>query len=225
MQTPNLSVDAVIPALNEAGRVGAVVETVRSSGLVGRILVVNDGSEDGTAAEAQEAGAQVLDLPETGGKAHAMLVGAMASQAEYLLFLDADLIGLTAGHVRAMLDPVARGETRSTVGIFEQGRGATDWAQAVSPWLSGQRVIPRQIFLEISGLDDMGYGVEVAITRHLSRLEIKPAVVSLVGMSHLMKEEKTGFFKGAAKRMAMYGQICATMLENNGSERKRGKRV
>ena len=61
---------AVIPCLDEAGRVGAVVRGV--TGTVSRILVVDDGSSDGTAAEAESAGATVLRHSKPLGKGAAL---------------------------------------------------------------------------------------------------------------------------------------------------------
>lgn len=63
---------AVIPAYNEAGRIGPVVTQVRALGL--DVLVVDDGSRDATADEARTAGAQVLSQPN-GGKGRAILNG------------------------------------------------------------------------------------------------------------------------------------------------------
>jgi glycosyltransferase involved in cell wall biosynthesis len=65
----------VIPAYNEGGRVGAVVRDVRGTLPDADVLVVDDGSEDGTAAEAAEAGAIALSLPVNGGYGTALQTG------------------------------------------------------------------------------------------------------------------------------------------------------
>ena len=56
-----------IPAYNEAGRVGAVVHDVRRVLPAADVLVVDDGSADGTAREALDAGAMVVTLPINSG--------------------------------------------------------------------------------------------------------------------------------------------------------------
>ena len=53
----------IIPAYNEEGSVGKVVEEVRNHFPQGDILVVNDGSTDLTSVKARAKGALVLDLP------------------------------------------------------------------------------------------------------------------------------------------------------------------
>ena len=53
----------IIPAYNEQGSIGAVVENIRSHVIDADILVVNDGSQDRTARTARESGAMVISLP------------------------------------------------------------------------------------------------------------------------------------------------------------------
>lgn len=65
----------IIPAYNEEGRVGQVVRDVRSTLPSADVLVINDGSADGTAAEAAEAGAISLSLPVNAGYGTALQTG------------------------------------------------------------------------------------------------------------------------------------------------------
>ena len=53
----------IIPAYNEEGSIGAVVESIRKHAVDADILVVNDGSRDRTARMARESGAMVISLP------------------------------------------------------------------------------------------------------------------------------------------------------------------
>lgn len=81
---------AIIPAFNEEGRIGAVIASLRALGL--RVLVVNDGSRDGTAREAEAAGALVI-TQTNGGKGRAILAGARwaaARQHAAILLIDGD---------------------------------------------------------------------------------------------------------------------------------------
>jgi glycosyltransferase involved in cell wall biosynthesis len=69
-------VAVVIPAYNEADRVGATVAAARALPGVGVVVVVDDGSRDATAAVAREAGARTLRYARNHGKSMAMMVGA-----------------------------------------------------------------------------------------------------------------------------------------------------
>lgn len=81
---------ALIPAYNEAERVGAVVTATRA---YLPVLVVDDGSTDGTARLAEEAGATVLRQWPNQGKGAALRAGfrwALQAGYEAVIMLDAD---------------------------------------------------------------------------------------------------------------------------------------
>jgi len=206
-----MKVAAVIPALNEEATIGDVVSTLRHVELIQEIVVVSDGSEDRTAAVARAAGARVLEHQVNQGKAGAMKTGFEATAAPVVLFLDADLMGLTPQHVYALLCPVLEGEADMSIGVFDDGRAVTDLAQLVAPYLSGQRAVKREIIQEMfraaPEADQSRFGIEVALTRHVNNRGYRTKTVSLGEMSHRMKEEKLGLVKGAAARLKMYYEI------------------
>jgi dolichyl-phosphate beta-glucosyltransferase len=91
MSRPLLSV--VIPAYNEARRLPPTLEKVQRH-LAGRpheILVVDDGSEDGTAEKAAAAGVEVLRNDGNRGKGYSVRRGMLAARGVHRLMTDADL--------------------------------------------------------------------------------------------------------------------------------------
>ncbi len=218
---PPRTVAAVIPAFNEADRIGAVLAVVSAAASVGSILVVNDGSTDGTAAAAAAVpGVEVLTLPQNGGKGGAMRAGALHADADILLFFDADLVGLKPQHVADLLAPVCAGDAAMTMGIFRGGRLWTDMAQFFAPAITGQRAILRDVFLQIPNLEAVGYGIELAINDYVHSQGLVRRDVTLRGVTHPMKEEKLGWAKGAASRLRMYRQMLKFHLSARRSRKK-----
>lgn len=189
----------------------AVVRTALEADL-GQVWVIDDGSRDDTAAVAADAGARVIRLAVNRGKGGALEAGASQALEDVVVLLDADLVGLTAQHVRDLAAPVLSGEVDMTRGMFAGGRLRTTLAQRVMPQLNGQRALRRLDLLHVPALGASRYGVEVAITRHAIERGWRFVDVPLADVSHVMKEEKRGLAKGLAIRVRMYWEIVRTML-------------
>jgi len=189
---PSGDVAVVIPARNEADRIRATVTGAAGLPGVDLVLVVDDGSRDGTAAVAEEAGASVVRHSRSRGKAAAMESGAEAvrlletrdsrSHPRHLLFLDGDL-GQTAAGAAPLAEPVRAGEADMTIAVFatrvrQGGHGlvvalsgagierATGWRPAQP--LNGQRCLTRAAFEAARPLAP-GFGAETALTIDLLR--------------------------------------------------------
>jgi len=199
-------VAVVIPAYNEAERVGETVTAALTLPGVDAVVVASDGSTDATVRVAKEAGATVWRSPRNQGKAAAMLAGAEAVRGldqrrradgpRHLLFLDADL-GQTAANAGPLIQPVASGAADMTVAVFANrvkrgGHGfvvrlsgagigrATGWTPAQP--LNGQRCLTRAAFDAALPLAS-GFGVETAMTIDLKRKGLRILEVE-VDMAH-----------------------------------------
>ncbi len=84
----------IIPAFNEAEAVGSVVrggrQALEGAGIVHEIIVVDDGSTDGTGEAAAAAGARVITHPANGGYGRSLKHGIMESQYDLIAICDAD---------------------------------------------------------------------------------------------------------------------------------------
>ena len=123
------TVSVVVPARNEAGQIGRCVAAIRTQDAkVAEVVVVDDGSRDATAAEAEAAGARVVAAPGPragqAGKAAAAALGARTgTTGRWLAFVDADVV-LAPGALSRLLaaclrtgavagSPLARQATRT----------------------------------------------------------------------------------------------------------------
>lgn len=204
----------IIPAYDEAPNISPVIRTALATKL-GPVLVVDDASTDGTATVARAAGADVLKHTENLGKGGALASGAEALTQDVVVLLDADLVGLKPDQIRKLAQPVMAGEAEMTRGCFTGGRWRTTAAQQLAPQLSGQRAILREALLDVPGLVESRYGVEVAITRAANDQEWRVIEVPLPGVSQVMKEEKMGSWGGLLARLKMYRDVLVTLLTRN----------
>lgn len=93
LATTEIELSIVIPCLNEAETIQTVVDKARRTmaehGIVGEILVADNGSTDGSQRLAEEAGATIVPVPQRGYGA-ALIGGINAAQGKYVIMGDAD---------------------------------------------------------------------------------------------------------------------------------------
>ncbi len=105
---PRERVSVVIPVLNESKTIGQIVAFALKNPLVGEVLVVDDGSHDGTPDLAARAGARVITSSMM-GKGASMEDGMLAAQHDLILYLDGDLHGLNDELIDHMVAPLLLG--------------------------------------------------------------------------------------------------------------------
>jgi len=179
----NPPVAILVAARNEAGRIGPTVRRLRGSFPDAEVIVADDGSEDGTADEAEAAGALVLRLPPR-GKGEALSAAERAASPGRLLLCDADLVG--------DLGPLLENDADLAIAAFAERQGggfgiakragrvvvrAASGFDAREP-LSGQRAYSPVARLAAFPLAP-GFGCEVRATIDVARAGLAVAEIQL----------------------------------------------
>ena len=101
-------VSVIIPVMNERSTIGSVVREARSVHTSTEVIVVANGSTDGSDQIAERAGARVLRYPQPLGHDVGRTAGALAAQGEVLLFIDGDMI-IPAARLRPFIHKIEAG--------------------------------------------------------------------------------------------------------------------
>ncbi|WP_283139618.1 glycosyltransferase [Rhizohabitans arisaemae] len=231
----------IIPAKDEAARIAATVRAARTLPGVDLVVVVDDGSSDGTGDAARAAGARVVRHSRNQGKAAAMETGAEAvglldegrEHPRHLLFLDADLTE-TAKDAGPLIEPVRAGDADMSIAVFPANRVklgghgfvvklARDGIHRITGFtaaqpLNGQRCLTRPAFEAARPLA-AGFGVETGLTIDLLRAGFRVVEVEVplahraTGNDLKAQMHRAKQFKDVARALAAREPVVRRGLE------------
>ncbi len=197
---------AIIPAYNEEPRISAVMDVVTEVQYLHKIIVVDDGSDDETGKVAERYPVQVIRHDKNLGKGAALETGLRETgDADYYLFLDADLINLREEHLSTLLNPLRENNKVSmSIGLFQGSQMHVHLAQNIFSILNGQRAISYELARKLPDLTWARFGVEILLTRYAQMIGEGIEWVPLYNITHWTKEQKFGFVHGFQYRLQMY---------------------
>ena len=207
-----MSVTVLIPAYNEAARIGGVLSAVAGHPGVGEVLVVDDCSTDATAEVAGAVpGVTVLRQAKNGGKTKALTAGLHAARGDLIALIDADLIGLTPADLTALIAPVLGGRAQMSISL--RGNAPPPWRWIGLDYISGERVLPRALLLEaVTGIEALPrFGFEVHLNRMILARGLPIAVVPWPGVSSPIKARKYGLMAGIKGDIGMIADMMRTV--------------
>lgn len=184
-------ISVCVPARDEETTLGPIISSVREAltargggvDLVDEVLVVDDGSRDGTADVALSRGARLVSTGRRGqGKGEAMRVALAEAEGDLIVFVDADVTNFGPHFVSGLVGPLVQDEGAALVKAFyerpldgrpNEGGRVTELVarplidllfphlRGVRQPLAGETAAPRTV-LEKTGLAS-GYGVELGL--------------------------------------------------------------
>lgn len=194
----------MIPALNAARRIGAVLEAVAGAG---ERIVVDGGSTDTTAALARAAGARVLSAPR--GRGGQLAAGVAAARLPWLLLLHADTV-LTAEWPAAAARLIAAGPARA--GYFRLRLDSPDsrarrLERAVAlrcralalPYGDQGLLIHRDLLAAAGGIRPLPLMEDVDLIRRLGRARL--CALDAAAVTSAERWERDGWLRRSARNL------------------------
>lgn len=202
MAVGDKKVSCIICAFNEAGRVGEVLKVATTYPRFDEIIAVDDGSTDGTYSEiCSFSGVKAIRLDKNYGKTKATFAGVDESAGDLIFHLDADLVGLTHSNFDDLLAPHAclRCMTLAKMSNFELLANL-----AGMDILSGERIIPRDVFDKLRTKKFSGYSIETFINGAIISEGMPVISVKWPNVKYLTWADKLGNAKFKAIRRRIH---------------------
>jgi glycosyltransferase involved in cell wall biosynthesis len=211
-----IKISCIIPTYNEEPRIHGILSIVAAHPLVHEVIVVDDGSKDKTHEVVREIArlypkVKLIIHEVNKGKSKAICTGVRESTGTFLMFIDADLIGVTEKSLTDLIDPVISGKADITISLRKNAPWLWHWIGL--DYISGERVMPREFVYEL--LDKIErlkkFGLEAYINRFIIKYNFRIKVVQWPNVSSPYKYIKSGKWKGFKGDVGMMVDIFATL--------------
>lgn len=240
VRLPARKVTVVIPVLNESATIADLVRFARADRLVGEVLVIDDGSIDGTPELAEQAGARVVTSALM-GKGESMEEGWQHARHDVLVYLDGDLTGLRKDLFRTLTAPLFADEADFVKARFTRAAGRVtiltakpllktyfpelaEFAQPLGGIIAARRDLLRRLRFEND------YGVDIGLLIDALRERARIAEVDIGELRHdsqtleALGEMAMQVTRTILERAAEWGRLRLSFVQQS-RERERVTRV
>ncbi|MBI2176326.1 glycosyltransferase [Candidatus Woesearchaeota archaeon] len=191
-----MNATAIVPCYNEERTVGNVLKVLTTSPEIRKVIVVNDGSTDGSEAIIKQFNVQLISNRKNAGKGESVRMALAHVTTKFVLMCDADLNGLRHDSVAALLDPLKKNPNIMTIGLRDK-----DWhfgskvlkKKLMILLLSGERALPtRHLRAVCADPRSAKYGLEAVLNFYCRRNGVRTVKVDLEGVRDTSKLQKQG---------------------------------
>ena len=209
-------ISCIIPTYNEAPRIEGVLSIVMRCPLVNEVIVVDDCSKDTTVELVKKIAltnpkVRLITHEKNTGKSGAISTGIEASTGDYIMFIDADLIGLDEKCLTDLIEPVT--SDRADVTISLRKNTPFFWKAVKIDYISGERVMPREFLLPF--VDQFTkipkFGLESFLNREIIRQKSRIKIVDWPHVESPYKYKKVGIMIGFWQDFKMVLDIFRTI--------------
>ncbi len=206
-------VTAIVPAYNEAARIGKVLELLTSHPALDEVIVVDDGSADNTKEAVKAFNATYIRNAENKGKGYSMDRGVSLARNSVVFFCDADVIGLTHDIVDEIIRPVASEKTGMFIGMRNRKWYAVHQIISFVPLLGGERALTKCLWGKIPDYYKHCFRIESALNFYAIYYGDGFQYKIFKGMTQVIKERKYGVLNGTKQRWRMFYHIFSAQIK------------
>lgn len=208
-------VTAIVCAYNEEDTISGVLKALILAREIGEIIVVNDGSTDGTHKVLEKflgiERIRIIEFSENKGKGCAMAEGVIHATTPVLVFVDADLLNFDPRYVGQLVRPLLEREADMVIG--HPTENDLDHRLNLFKPISGERAVFKQDILPLlEQMRESRFGVETLINFYYRAQKKRVVYVPLWGLIHPTKLQKYSLRKATYEYWQESYQIARTIV-------------
>ncbi len=232
LKATKMEVTAIVPCYNEEKTLGDVLNALTASPRIKMVIVVDDGSIDGSLDVARRFKIQLIKNRRNLGKGGSIRKAVAMVKTKFVMMCDADLKGLRQESIDALLHPLERDENTMAVGLRDKG------------WHLGSKVLKEKLMLVLIGGEramltrhlmavcrdkrTAKYGLEPVMNSYCTRKGIRIVKVGLKGVNDTSKLRKRGrglvpFIEETVNVVGTYAKLRAEDAQRMAGKMKNGK--
>jgi glycosyltransferase involved in cell wall biosynthesis len=212
-QKNSAKISAVVPAYNEAARIGVVLEVLEECRVLSEIIVVDDGSSDNTEQVVKKYRVKYIRMSQNSGKGAAMERGVKEATSDIIFFCDADIRGLKASMIEEMAQPVIQGKVEMFIAMRNRKSYVLRFILAFIPLLGGERVLTKSLWESVPSYYKERFRIEAGLNFYAKYYGKGFRFKVFHGLTQTIKEKKYGLWKGFVARMLMMRDYLVAQIK------------
>ncbi len=208
----NKRITAIIPAYNEADRIGSVLDVMTTYADFFEIIVVDDGSSDDTEKIVSQYDVIYIKNKINKGKGYSMDIGVQRAGGDVILFVDADVIGLTHDIIDSIVNPVIAGDVDMFIAMRNRKIYYLHSILVFIPLLGGERAVTKELWNKLPMYYKNRFRVEAGLNFYAEYYGNGFKYKVFKGLSQVIKEKKYGFIQGLRQRISMIANVISAQF-------------
>lgn len=209
----NKKITAIVPAYNEAVRIKHVLDVLTTYPGFSDIIIIDDGSTDNTEDVVKKYPVNYIKNSSNQGKGYAMDIGVNNAKSDVILFVDADVSGLTHKIIGDLVRPVIAGEVDMFIGMRNRKLYYLHNIIIIIPLLGGERAVTKKLWQSLPSYYKHRFRVEAGLNFYAEYYGKGFQYKVIKDLKQVVKEKKYGLVQGLKQRFGMTLNIVSAQLK------------